>query len=375
MLILAGTAISISINGGNIFARTNDAAEKWNTAVLAEEEATENVLSYIELKIPAELKVGDTVKWEPSGHYEWNVEYYADSTTLNSSSMTKMLYSGIEVPNEAVPAWQEGSTRIDDINMSINSWKVLKVDKDGKKVTLVPEEPTQSIVRLLGVQGYNNGVKLLNDVCNALYGGTQVGIEARSINMADIESLIDEVPEYKTKHTDNVGYESYRSEDGAYITYKVYPMIYEEEELREIDGVYSETGLGTNEAKSTFISRENSSKTANTSIHPTNTYYVLDNVSLNEKLGAYANLIMPDGADTKYWIASRSIKLVNAGCRYYMRAMYNGALNEPASIMTSSSAEMNTFSIGCPLFPIVTISSGIISSTETQNSFEFTPFN
>ena len=41
LLILAGTAVSIAINGGDIFGRATEAKEGWNTKV-AEEETTLN---------------------------------------------------------------------------------------------------------------------------------------------------------------------------------------------------------------------------------------------------------------------------------------------------------------------------------------------
>ena len=289
--------------------------------------------------------------------------------------MTKMLYSGEEVPNGAVREWQEGNDRIDDIDMSIQSWKVLEVDRNNNKVTLVAEEPTESRVRLVGAQGYNNGVKLLNDACRSLYGGNIMGVEARSINMTDIEKLMDEVPEYLEKHSDNIGYESDRSEDGSYTANKVYPTIYEEEALREIDEEYSATGLNRDEAISQFVNRANSSKTANQSIHPTNTHYTLENSDLTTKLGEYSSLIISKGENTNYWIASRCIGLGEQRCRYYMRVLFHGTLNEPAGLMTSGSATVNTFSIAECIFPVLTLSAGTITSTEIPNTYEFIPFN
>ena len=47
LLILAGTAISISINGGDIFGKTSLAREEWNVAVKTEEDALYNVLEYL----------------------------------------------------------------------------------------------------------------------------------------------------------------------------------------------------------------------------------------------------------------------------------------------------------------------------------------
>ena len=46
LLILAGAAISIAINGGDLFTKTNTAVESWNEKVQEEET---NVQSYINM--------------------------------------------------------------------------------------------------------------------------------------------------------------------------------------------------------------------------------------------------------------------------------------------------------------------------------------
>ena len=48
LLILAGTAISISINGGDIFGKTNQARENWNIAVAEENTIINNYVKYLE---------------------------------------------------------------------------------------------------------------------------------------------------------------------------------------------------------------------------------------------------------------------------------------------------------------------------------------
>ena len=54
LLILAGTAISIAINGGDIFSKTSQARETWNTAVKKEDEAIGETLNYFKTAIFAD---------------------------------------------------------------------------------------------------------------------------------------------------------------------------------------------------------------------------------------------------------------------------------------------------------------------------------
>ena len=46
LLILAGTAISIAINGGDIFSKSTAAKEEWNEKVANEEATIKTVLAY-----------------------------------------------------------------------------------------------------------------------------------------------------------------------------------------------------------------------------------------------------------------------------------------------------------------------------------------
>ena len=47
LLILAGTAISIAVNGGDIFSRTAEARNQWNSAVANEEQKIKNAFDII----------------------------------------------------------------------------------------------------------------------------------------------------------------------------------------------------------------------------------------------------------------------------------------------------------------------------------------
>ena len=68
LLILAGTAITLSINGGNLFSKTNEAANEWNAAVAKEETAMKNVLSVLDDLSPSPVTVSTEIpdKWKDS---------------------------------------------------------------------------------------------------------------------------------------------------------------------------------------------------------------------------------------------------------------------------------------------------------------------
>ena len=47
LLILAGTAVTIAINGGDIFGKANTARTEWNDAVTTENATLTNAMNYL----------------------------------------------------------------------------------------------------------------------------------------------------------------------------------------------------------------------------------------------------------------------------------------------------------------------------------------
>ena len=68
-------------------------------------------------------------------------------------------------------------------------WRVISIDEE--KVEIIATEPTDEVLYLKGALGYNNGVYLLNDYCNKIYGNEQIGAIGRSINIEDIQEILD----------------------------------------------------------------------------------------------------------------------------------------------------------------------------------------
>ena len=105
------------------------------------------------------IKIGDSVN------------YTYDSAGSYSLSST---YSG-ESSNQTI-AQTTGLT-----------WKVLNVDKENDTVDIISAYPTSSQVKFYGILGYNNGPYLMNEICKAQYSNKTLGVEARSINLLDME--------------------------------------------------------------------------------------------------------------------------------------------------------------------------------------------
>lgn len=72
-------------------------------------------------------------------------------------------------------------------------WKILNIEDDGR-VDLISTDYNINDMKVgfSGALGYNNSVYLLNDICKKLYSNTNLGIEARSLNIEDIENQMNE---------------------------------------------------------------------------------------------------------------------------------------------------------------------------------------
>ena len=109
-----------------------------------------------------EIQIGDYV------NYTYDIDSASSSYTLESK------YSGYS-SNQTI-AQTTGLT-----------WKVLNVDKENDTVDIISTNPTSSTVNFSNILGYNNGPYLMNEICKAQYSNKSLGVNARSINLLDME--------------------------------------------------------------------------------------------------------------------------------------------------------------------------------------------
>lgn len=139
----------------------------------------------------AVLKVGDYVRYK--------------STKSNEYQGLDASYSFTTRTTETGLGWDSGIAR----DIDTNYWRVLSIDND--KVTLISAsssnpggrstggEDSWGRLILKGQQLYNNGVEILNSMCDYLYT-TEFG-NARSINIEDLNKLVGYTPSSPTKQT------------------------------------------------------------------------------------------------------------------------------------------------------------------------------
>ena len=109
-----------------------------------------------------EIQIGDYV------NYTYDIDSASSSYTLESK------YSG----------YSSNQTIVQTTGLT---WKVLNVDKENDTVDIISTNPTSSTVTFANILGYNNGPYLMNEICKAQYSNKTLGVEARSINLLDME--------------------------------------------------------------------------------------------------------------------------------------------------------------------------------------------
>ena len=315
-----------------ILNRATEAKEKTEVAQKDEKEKLqgyESVINQYTGTIPEGLKVGSEVTYAPSGTYNWQAKYCSSEKTEGTDDVTLNSASGQ--------------------SYNITEWKVLSIENG--KVELVPTTPVGSVY-LGQAQGYNNGVKLLNDACGSLYGNASKGITARSLNIEDIEKYmleekLSEVHLYAnaTKYGNQVS--------SAYTSNKYYPVIYAEEKLSVINGNKKTKGLGMSE-QTRFIEKtddgaSNGFLNASTSIQPYQTYWPKDNSYMQTAFRTaeggtnYYNLLI--NTSKNYWLASRCVNTGSSHCDFYMRYVLSG--NVSACNMYDSGSNTHERRLAC----------------------------
>ena len=297
------------------------------------------------------MQVGDIVTYSPSGTYNWQKEYCTSRETPTGEDVTIESGAGKD--------------------FNITTWRVLSIENG--KVELISANQTSGEVYLQGPQGYNNGVTMLNEACNSLYGNTEKNITARNIKIEDIEERMTETAlssAHASPYNEKVS--------SAYITYKNYPIIYAKEKLSIIDGTEKTDGLemseGTALISKTDEGSTDGSLTATTSIQPYNTYWYKDNTfmqtafkkALDTEEDGTTNinydLLLPKGASTSYWIASRCVATKSNYAGYSICMVAGGACySNGLYVSPDEYYAQYDFNGEKALRPIVTLDSSLIT--------------
>ena len=209
MLIIAGVAISAVTGNNGILSRSKDAVNKYSNASADEEmrlylmglETEENATgSRLADYLKSHIGVDGLEDYQNNGDGTAQLVLNGKRYTLNLSDLTytydgtgtgaiRNLKQVLNNNNEDVPG--VAMVCAGDIETEDLGWEVLK--DNGDTVDLIAINNTNFEVNISGINGYTNGVKALNDICNKLYGSLEINgtkvTSARSVNTTDFYNV------------------------------------------------------------------------------------------------------------------------------------------------------------------------------------------
>ena len=295
-----------------------------------------------------EIQIGDYV------NYTYDIDSASSSYTLESK------YSGYS-SNQTI-AQTTGLT-----------WKVLNVDKENDTVDIISTNPTSSTVTFANILGYNNGPYLMNEICKAQYSNKTLGVNARSINLLDMEKHLTPTGiTNRNAYTDAVKYGTTKT----YTSGTKYPSLYANQKgagpnitaadaSAKITQPKTDAGNDPYEESKPIVPKGTTEPTTSSTygtgspLTVTQTYY---NISINDTNYGTASTVLANS--TGFWVAARCVPTGSDSASFCIR----GA---------------STFTYGCYMFfsdgdtngsyyalrPVVSLPSSLLTGEQTNGAW------
>ena len=300
LLIAAAILIAIIIItiGIKIYTSTSETGKVADSTRKTISEKTEDAVDSLELSGWKIVTDGSFSKGKMTGVHVGDIVRYenviSDVKLTQNSKIIKDLrdYSGNTDSN-----FNTSDTVLQDKTMS---WRVLDI-KDGK-LRLISNNPTDIQIKLAGYNGYNNGVYLLDEICNQLYSSKKG--KAQNLKIEDIEKYL--TYNYTQSINDNTGTAYGLTKEFTSNLY--YPNIYDKEK----------NGLGKSQ-QNTIIE---GTSIATDKLKATQTYWRKKMISSDFTDQKYFNIFM--NVSKNYWLSSRTIYFADDYVGFFVREIYNG---------------------------------------------------
>ena len=349
LLILAGVSINLVLGNNGIIAKAKEAetksAEASQNDLKGMNALTEEMNNALGEKPKVDLskyKIGDYVNYtyDPAENYKIPFETWGNANFLS----------------DGIPQ----TTGL--------KWRILNIDEANGTVDLISENPTGTSVYFSGILGYNDGPYLMNEICKVQYSNKSLGVNARSINLLDMEKHLTAAG-IAARNAYNKGSSSY-AQYGTTKTYTSntkYPSLYAGQKGAGVN--VAEANANTiaqpdiskgndpyEESKpiaTTEPTNDNRSGTGNP-LTVTQTYY---NIPINTANYGDAASVLSNS--NYFWVASRYVDTYSDRANFGLR----GAItNTSGHYMFSSNGYTNNSNNR--LRPVVSLSSSILSDAK-----------
>ena len=166
LLILAGVTLNTALSENGLFKMAKKAVNEYQKSEKQEQEAMKDIAEEMD-KIS--IDYNDYVGAYVTGYNPKTVtaEY---PCTIGTDT------SGYDQPQTFTT--EEGM-----------KWRIWDYDKTTKTIRLISSKPTEATLQLSGVQGYNNGVWTVNEICRECYGSEKNGITVANLRRTDIQKV------------------------------------------------------------------------------------------------------------------------------------------------------------------------------------------
>lgn len=356
LLILAGVSIAMVLGQEGITAKAKISAEETRGSQVEEaknmwklEQKTEELTNGQQTKTVEQLiselvgqgllteKEQDIIVGNPDKGIVATGKITIGSRTIifiEQNAISSWLYIGDYVdykPQEGVAAYDlitnetySGSSKNVAMTQEPLTWRVFNINETQKTVDLIGTT-TNQVVYLSGARGDNNGVYLLNDLCNYLYKNDNIGATARSLNIEDVQNKIENKNSYEN-FTNKAGVTYNASSPYHYATPNYVPLNWDKGITGESD---NKTLVSYTDEKEARIENKESTDLIQT-------YYDSGNIPLSSsfkkaktRLGEddyiYYNLLFNNGTG-KAWIASRFVNIFEEYADFGIRSSNVGFL-------------------------------------------------
>ena len=281
------------------------------------------------------IKIGDSVNYtyDPAGSYSLS------STYSGSSDQTIAQTTGL-------------------------TWKVLNVDKENDTVDIISTNPTSSTVTFANILGYNNGPYYMNEICKAQYSNKTLGVNARSINLLDMEKHLTAAGiAARNAYTNAVKYGTTKT----YTSNTKYPSLYANQkgagpnassisqpDITKGNDPYEESKpIATTEPTT-----DNTSGTGNP-LTVTQTFYY---IPINDTNYGTASSVLANS--TYFWVASRCVHTYSDYANFGLR---RAGTNAYGYSMFGSNG--NTYGGSNRLRPVVSLPSSLLTGEQTNGAW------
>ena len=250
------------------------------------------------------------------------------------------------------------------------TWKVLNVDKENDIVYIISTNPTSSTVYFKNILGYNNGPYLMNEICKAQYSNKTLGVNARSVNLLDME-----------KHLTSPGitarnayqYDSSRAKYGTTKTYTSnteYPSLYANQKgagpnVNSISKLDTTKGNDPYEESKPIVPKGTTEPTTSSTsasgspLTVTQTYYY---IPINDTNYGTASSILANS--TEFWVAARYVGTDSSDAYFGLR---RAGTNTDGYMMFDSDGATNGHY--CALRPVVSLPSSLLTGEKTNDAW------